>query len=199
MKNLLKLFGSFSVVLFLIPNIFGPILTHNYNWISETISTLMVNGAENKIFMDLFIFFSAVFIQFYSILFYFVCNSFNKIQRLKLSFFLFISGVLGELIIFFPWNNEGLSNVSSIIHITAVGLGLIDFILIVFLFYLFSKQGNYKKFSLISFLIVLISGLIATLMEFILVEYIGLFERISIFSFMIWFAVTIFFIDRENS
>lgn len=195
MKRTYALSGILAPLFYVIAVIVGSLLRSDYSQVSQAISELIESGAPNKTLLDLlFIFYNALIIVFGYWLF----------KQLKVkgrygvqigAVMLLTTGVLGlAMTLFFPMDPKGSeATLPGMIHLILAGImSLLTILTILFIgfgFKNFPLLANLKLYSLITAIVVLVSGVMAALGASTESAYLGLFERITIGAFLQWVFV----------
>ena len=203
MKKSYAIFGIIGPIVYILAVFIGGALRNDYSQITNTISELTLTNAPNKLLLD-------VLFSFYNIsLLIFGCGAYldsgidNSKKYKVASIFLALIGLLGLSMYFFPQDPRGAaSTMAGTIHIILAGiispLTIISIFLIGLSLRKYSDLKLFEIYSYISGLIVLVSGGIAAVSIANNSIYGGLFERITIFTFMIWVILLSYLILRKK-
>ncbi len=201
MKKFYPYFGIVGPIVYILAVIVGGSLRSDYSFLYNTISELSMANAPNLLLMS-------VLFGIYNIsLFIFGLGAFmdDKIDKSKkfkvANLMIAIVGLLGLLLIFFPQDPRNIAfTFTGTIHIALAGItSLLTLISVLLMGINFRKVNEMKSFaiySIISFLVILISGGMAAMSVANNSPYGGLFERITIFTFMIWTIVYAYLIIK---
>ncbi len=194
MKKFYPLFGIIGPIVYILAVIIGGSLRNDYSFLYNTISELTVANAPNLMLM------SALFGIYNIFLFIFGLGAFmdkeiDKSKKFKAAnLMILLVGFLGLLLIFFPQDPRTAAvTFTGTMHIALAGITSLFTLLCVILMGInFRKVPPWKSFStfsIVSFIVILVSGGMAAMSVASNSLYGGLFERITIFAFMIWVIV----------
>ncbi len=199
MRNkLFMLCGMLAPVMYVIAVIMGGILRPGYSHISRFVSELIEAGAPNKSLLNpLFTLYNLLTIVF-GIGLYTRVRAMSK-DKGKVSgslgaLVLVAEGLFGFLTVFFPQDPRGAPVTSKgIIHIVLAGLSplttILSMVLMGFWFRTIPRFRGYSIYSIVSAIIVFISGGVAAYTGATLSPILGLMERITIGGFLQWLFV----------
>lgn len=195
-KKILAIGAMISPILYTMIWVIGGFVIPGYNHISDDVSRLMAVGAPYKPLFDImFITSSVLMILFYCILH----KAINDGEGSKIAPIIFvIVNVIGLLIgLFFPLDADGQivtwTGTMHIILVMSMGfIAMAGMLLMYFRLKGVEDWNGYDKYSLISFVVNLISGLLAAF--FTGSPIMGLVERIVVtasvqYNFMLGFQV----------
>ena len=194
MKKIYPVFGIVGPLIYIVTVIIGGALRGDYNPVYNSISELIMVGSPNLLFLNILF---GIY-NFLLLLFGWGILSDPKLPKnwsLNLaSVIIVILGFLGILFIFFPQDPRGTTaTLSGTIHLILAGLSSPLSILAVFLAgFSFRENPENKAFvwySYLSVLLILISGGMTATLIANNSPYGALFERITIFTFLIWVMV----------
>ncbi len=194
MKKFYPLFGIVGPIVYVLAVIMGGYLRNDYSFLYNTISELTVSNAPNLMLM------SALFGIYNIFLFIFGLGAFidKEIDKSKkfqaANLMIALIGFLGLLLIFFPQDPRTAAvTLTGTLHIALAGItSLFTLICVILMGINFRKVTEWKSFgiySIISFIVILVSGGMAAMSVASNSAYGGLFERITIFAFMFWVIV----------
>jgi hypothetical membrane protein len=203
MKKFYPLFGILGPIVYILAVIIGGSLRNDYSFLYNTISELAVANAPNLILM------SALFAIYNISLFIFGIGAFmdKGIDQSKkfrtANLMIALIGFLGLLLIFFPQDPRTAAvTFTGTMHIALAGItSLFTLISVILMGINFLKVPEWKTFSIysiVSFIVILASGGMAAMSVASNSGYGGLFERITIFAFMIWVIVYAYLIINKN-
>lgn len=205
MKKFYPLFGILGPIVYILAVIIGGSLRSDYSFLYNTISELTVANAPNIILM------SALFAIYNISIFIFGIGAFmdKGIDQSKkfraANLMIALIGFLGLLLIFFPQDPRTAAvTFTGTMHIALAGItSLFTLISVILIGINFRKVPEWKTFSIysiVSFIVILASGGMAAMSVASNSGYGGLFERITIFAFMIWVIVYAYLIiNNENN
>ena len=202
MKKLYPIFGIIGPIIYILAVIIGGALRSDYSFLYNTISELTLANAPNLVLM------SILFgIYNFSILIFgigaFLDNEVDNSRKYKAAaLMLSIIGFLGLLLLFFPQDPRNASvTFQGTIHIVIAGITslftLISVLLIGINFRKVKEMKLFSAYSFFSFALILVSGGAAAVSVGINSAYGGLFERITIFVFMIWVIIFSYLIIKR--
>ena len=193
--KVMSLFGIIAPIIFVITIIVGGLITSGYSHLSQSVSELVMSGAPNKLYLDIPFSIDYVFSCIFGFGIFIIFKS-------KASPLNYLAGLIGFVVIgiisilsffssnFFTMNlPDAPATTSGIIHLILVGLeslGSMVAILLVSLW--FKKIGlrGYSSYSIITLIIVFITGIIAVVGITQDSSYIGLLERLTIGAYTQW-------------
>jgi len=194
MKKSYALFGILGPIVYILAVIIGGALRNDYSQTFNTISELTLANAPNKLLMDVMFSFYNISLLIFGVGAY-LDSSIDDSKKYKIAtIFLALIGLFGLLMYFFPQDPRGTAfTMTGTIHIILASIISPLTILSIFLVGLsLRKYSGMKIFSIYSYLsgvIVLISGGIAAVSVANNSLYGGLFEKITIITFMIWVII----------
>lgn len=203
MKKLYPIFGIIGPIIYILAVIVGGAIRSDYSFLYNTISELTITDAPNVVLI------SILFgIYNFSILIFgtgaFLDEKIDHSRKYKTAtLMLAIIGLLGLLLLFFPqYPRNAAITFQGTIHIILAGitslLTLISVLLMGLNFRKYEETKNFSFFSFIFFIIILISGGVAAVSVGSNSPFGGLFERITIFAFMIWIIVFSYLIIKKT-
>ena len=203
-KKLLYYAGIFSVISYLLADIIGGIITPNYSYTANAISELSQAGAENRILISSFFLFSAIM----GILFAIGIISHHPYKQSKLicigGILLIIMGIFSALIgTIFPMDPiDGATTFAGTMHLVLVASSaVLIFPALLMIGIGFYKEKNWKSFRLytfISVLIIFISGGLSAVVIANGIELMGIVERVTIYTYLLWIFVLAYKLIREQ-
>jgi hypothetical membrane protein len=194
MKKIYALFGILGPFVYILAVFIGGALRNDYSQITNTISELTVANAPNKLLMDLMFSFYNISLLIFGVGAY-LDSSIDDSKKYRVaSIFLALIGLLGLSMYFFPQDPRGAAaTMAGTIHIILAGiispLTIISIFLIGLSMRKYREMKVFTAYSFLSGVIVLVSGGTAAVSIANNSIYGGLFERITIFTFMIWVII----------
>jgi hypothetical protein len=192
-------FGILAPLFYIIPTIIGGLLRPGYNHLSNSVSDLLVSGAPNKIYIvgpfTLYPIFLCIFgFGLFSVL---------KSQPLPLSSktgligFILIGAVIGVLGILtmtiFPQDAMGapmtFPGLMHLILVTLQAFGAMAAVLLIGLWFKYNGFTGYSVYSIISFALILITGILSIIGASRGFQFIGLLQRLNVGVILVWFVV----------
>lgn len=190
-KKLIYSFGIAAPIVYFLAVVLGGMLWPGYSHIRQAISELTMATAPNQIIIQpLFALYNILVLLFGIGVF-----AWAKSKLLKTSAILLIMiSASGLLMYFFPQDPINIAlTFRGLMHFILAGIEALGSILVIFIagFGLAKVKGLewFKAFSIIMGSIVFLSGGLTPLAMSKLSAYFGVFERITIFSFIGWLFV----------
>jgi hypothetical membrane protein len=193
MKKIYPLFGIIGPVVYILAVFIGGALRHDYSALYNSISELSMANAPNKLLMDVLFGIYNLFIIIFGLGAYLD----TKIDSKKFNaaaIMLVVIGILGLMVLVFTQDPRGATaTLNGTLHIILSGITAALTIITVLLVGLsFKEFVNMKIFSWYSYLtgiFIFISGGAGAASIANNSPIGGLFERITIFLFMIWVII----------
>jgi hypothetical membrane protein len=190
MKKFYPIFGIIGPVVYILAVFIGGALRHDYSALYNSISELSMINAPNELLLDILFGIYNIFLIIFSLGAYLDTNINNKKYNTA-TVMLIIIGVLGLLVLIFTQDPRGApATLNGSLHIILSGItAALTIIAIILVGLSFRKYPQLKIFSCYSFItsvLILISGGAAAGSFANNNVYGGLYERITIFLFMIW-------------
>ncbi len=204
-KGFLYYAGYAAGIFYLLGDFVGGIITPNYNYFRNAVSELIQSGAENRLILSSFLFLHAIMIILFSI-------GIMANHPFKQSKSIFIGGSLLLIVglshalssSIFPMDPVGVeSTIPGVMHLILVGLTVIMiFILMPLLGLGFNKLYGWNYFVYFTFAclaLIVISGVSSPIVIGRGIEFMGLTERITGYTFYIWLFVLAYLLIHERS
>ena len=190
MKKNYALFGIVGPLIYILAVIVGGAIRNDYSALYNAISELTMANAPNKLLLDVLFGIYNISLLIFGLGAYFDSSINNKKFNIS-ALMLVIIGFLGLLILIFTQDPRGApATVHGTLHILLSGITAALTIISIFIAGIsFRKYSNLKGFSWYSYitaLLIFISGGLGAASLANNGSYGGLFERITIFLFMIW-------------
>ncbi len=204
MKKSYAIFGIIGPIVYILAVFIGGALRNDYSHITNTISELTLANAPNKLLLDILFSIYNISLLIFGFGAY-LDSSIDDSKKYKVaSIFLALIGLLGLSMYFFPQDPRGAaSTLGGTLHIVLAGiispLTIISIFLMGLSFRKYSELKLFVTYSYISGTIVLVSGGIAAVSIANNSNYGGLFERITIFTFMVWVIILSYLIIGRKS
>ena len=202
--KVISLFGIIAPIIFVITIIVGGLITSGYSHLSQSVSELVMSGAPNKLYLDIPFSINYVFSCIFGFGIFIIFKSkASPLNSLTGLIGFIIIGILGILSlassVFFTMDlPDAPATTSGIIHLILVGLeslGSMVAILLVGLWFRKIGLRGYSIYSIITLIIVFITGIIAVVGTTQDSSYIGLLERLTIGAYIQWsFVIALKFI-----
>ncbi len=204
MKKSYAIFGIIGPIVYIFAVFIGVALRNDYSQITNTISELTLANAPNKLLLDVLFSFYNISLLIFGFGAYLDSNIDDSKKYKVASIFLALIGLLGLSMYFFPQDPRGAaSTVGGTLHIILAGiispLTIISIFLMGLSFRKYSELKLFVTYSYLSGVIVLVSGGIAAVSIANNSIYGGLFERVTIFTFMIWVIILSYLILGKKS
>lgn len=189
-KKTLILCGAAGALVYIVAVLYGGANWEGYDAVRQTISELMVSTAPNlTVLKPLFMLYGVLLTLFSFSFFLEKGGKLNKPVGLMLA----ICGLASVLLVFFPVKDVGSSLVAAgPIHLALAGIAAVTTILAVFLSVPDSVLWGYrnlKPISLVLGIIILLSGAAAAMAPKYMPGNLGLLERVTIGTFMLWLLI----------
>ncbi len=204
-KKLLYFGGIFAPIVFLLNDIIGSIITPGFSPIIDAVSELTQAGSENAYLLSSLFLIAAIMLIVFGI----GIVTHYKYGYSKLLFFggIFItilgifSALSGTVFPMDPFNGD--ATFAGNMHIILTGLNIILIVLAIPMigigFYREKQWKSFRLYSIITVLIMVIFGASTSVLMMNNIELLGLFERITIYSYQLWiFVLAILFIKQRS-
>ena len=197
--------GILNLLLYLVADIIGGLLTPDYVFREQAVSELMLVGSEYRTLVSAIIFTSALAGIAFGVG---IILSF-KVRRSKLLFFagilLTISAISTSLTsTVFPQDPiDGDVTFPGTMHLTLVGMNVLITIVAMMMCGIgLHKEFGWKNFRLYSFItliIMAVGGVVSVVFVQNDIQLLGVSERASIYSYFIWNAVMAWLLLKEGT
>lgn len=192
--------------MFLLVDIIGGIITPDYNYIINAISELTQTGSENVYLLSSLFLISAIMSVCFGV--GIVLN--YKYRHSKLLFLggilIIISGIFSGLTgTVFPQDPlNGDTTFAGTMHLILVGISAIMIMPCILMIgiglYREKQWKSFRLYSIITVLIMVIFGGLTPVLIMNDIELLGLFERITIYAYLLWvFVLALKFISEQPS
>ncbi|MBI5680484.1 MAG: DUF998 domain-containing protein [Methanobacterium sp.] len=203
MKKFYPIFGIIGPLVYISAVIMGGMLRSDYSFLYNTISELTVANASNIVLMSILFGIYNISILIFGIGAFLDKEIDNSKKYKAATLMLAIVGFLGILLLFFPQDPRNAAfTFQGTMHIAIAGITslftLISVLLIGINFRKVKEMKSFAIYSFISFAVILVSGGVAAISVGSNSAYGGLFERITIFAFMIWVLVLSYLIIKKS-
>jgi hypothetical membrane protein len=194
MKKIYPLFGIIGPVVYILAVFIGGAIRHDYSALYNSVSELSMVNAPNRLLMD-------VLFGIYNISLYifglgaYLDSSVDDSRKYKAAtIMLTIIGILGVMVLIFTQDPRGApATLNGTLHIILSGitaaLTIISILLVGLSFNKYAKMKLFSWYSYIISLLIFVSGGVGAASLSNNSSYGGLFERITIFLFMIWLII----------
>jgi hypothetical membrane protein len=202
MKKIYPLFGIIGPLVYIFAVFIGGAIRHDYSAIYNSISELSMANAPNIILMDVLFGIYNIFIVIFGLGAYLDSNitdrKFNAASRM-----LVIIGILGLMVLIFTQDPRGApATLNGTLHIILSGItAALTIISVIIVGMSFRKYANMKLFSWYSYVtsvLIFLSGGAGAASFANNSPIGGLFERITIFLFMIWVVILSYLILKNK-
>lgn len=203
MKKFYPLFGILAPIIYIAAVFVGGLLRQDYSPLYNTISELSMTNAPNLLLMDIMFGCYNLFLIIFSIGAYIDSDISNNRNYKSALILLIIIGVLGLATLIFTQDPRGAPvTLNGTLHIILSGItALLTILSVIIIGLSFRKYTSLRIFSWYSYInaiLIFISGGVAATAVGNNSAYGGLFERITIFLFMIWLIIFSYVILRFN-
>ena len=190
MKKVYALFGIIGPLIYILAVFIGGAIRHDYSALYNAVSELTMANTPNKLLLDILFGIYNVFLLIFGLGAY-LDSSINSKKFNSATIMLVIIGVLGLLVLIFTQDPRGgAATLHGTLHILLSGLtAALTIISVLLVGISLKKYSNIKGFSWFSYItaaLIFISGGLGAASLANNGAYGGLFERITIFLFMIW-------------
>jgi hypothetical membrane protein len=191
----LILLGILSPILYFLASFIGGASNSGYSHIKDSVSDLLIKGSPNLLILDILMILSNTLLIVSCLAIVFIHGKTIKKTTTAGVVFIGLSGLFSffSAIIFrLDPHNQGMT-FNTAMHISFVSLAALSTI-IAGMFIGFSMHKvpgwkNFRLYTMLSFLVLLIGGGISPLLIANNIEIAGLVERISILAYNQWFIV----------
>ena len=194
-----SLFGIIAPIFYIVPTIIGGLLRPGYNHLFNSVSDLLASGASNKKFLVPLFTIYPVLLSIFGFGIYSTLRShpapLNSPTGLA-GFILigFSVGILGILTMtIFPQDQQGTPMTKpGLMHLILVGIQAVSAMAAIILIGLwFNTNGlsGYFIYSLITFILLITTGIISMIGGVKKSRYMGLYERLNVVSILQWLIV----------
>lgn len=197
-KKLLFYGGIFGPLVFLLVDIIGNIITPDYNYIINAVSELTQAGSKNTYLLSPLFLISAIMTIAFGIGILLDYKERRRKSLFSASILIIITGIFsgltGTVFPMDPFNSEMTFPGKMHIILTGISAGLV-MLLILMIGIGFYKERRWKSFRLYSIITVIIMVIFGGLTPVLIMNSIpllGLFERVVIYAYLLWFFVLAF-------
>ena len=195
----ISLFGIVAPLFYVIPTIVGGLLRPGYSHLSNSVSDLLASGAPNRIYLMIPFTVYPIFLSVFGFGLFAVLRSKPSPLNSQTGLIGFIligasMGILGILTMtIFPQDPHGAPMTTpGLMHLILVGIQAISAMAAILLIgFWFKSNGfsGYFIYSIISFVVLLITGIISIIGVTQGSQFIGLFERLNVGAIIQWLIV----------
>lgn len=194
-----SLFGIIAPIFYIVPTIIGGLLRPGYNHLFNSVSDLLASGASNKKFLVPLFTIYPVLLSIFGFGIYSTLRSHPAPLNSPtgLAGFILIGfgvGILGILTMtIFPQDQQGTPMTKpGLMHLILVGIQAVSAMAAIILIGLwFNTNGlsGYFIYSLITFILLITTGIISMIGGVKKSRYMGLYERLNVVSILQWLIV----------
>jgi hypothetical membrane protein len=202
MKKIYPLIGILGPIIYILAVFVGGALRNDYSALYNAISELSMANAPNKLLMDILFGLYNVFILIFGVG-AFLDPDFKSKKFKSGALMLFVIGVLGLMVLVFTQDPRGTpATLFGTLHIAFSGVtAALTIISVVVIGLSFKDYVGMKSFSWYSYLtaiFIFLSGGAGAASIAVNSPFGGLFERITIFLFMVWVLVFSYILYKGN-
>jgi hypothetical membrane protein len=202
MKKTYTIFGFLGPIIYILAVIIGGAIRNDYSQLYNTISELSMVNAPNLILMGIMFGIYNISLLLFSIG-AFLDTKVDTSKKYKTAMLMLaITSILGLVLIFFPQDPRGVFTATGTTHIAVAGLSSLLTILTLFIAgFSFRKNktmNTFANYSIISGIIVVISGGLAAYSVGNNLFFGGLLEKIAILTFIEWVMVFSYVILKKT-
>ena len=201
MKKIYTLFGIIGPAVYIFAVFLGGAIRHDYSTIYNSISELSMANAPNKLLMDVLFGIYNLFLLVFGVGAY-LDSSINSKKYNAATIMLANIGILGLVVLVFTQDPRGApATFYGTLHIILSGitaaLTIISIILVGISFKNYVGMKLFSGYSYITAVLIFLSGGASAASFANSGPYSGLFERITIYLFMIW-VITLSYLILKN-
>lgn len=194
-----SLFGIIAPIFYIVPTIIGGLLRPGYNHLFNSVSDLLASGASNKKFLVPLFTIYPVLLSIFGFGIYSSLRSYpaplnsptGLVGFILIGFSVGILGILTMTI--FPQDQQGTPMTKpGLMHLILVGIQAVSAMAAIILIGLwFNTNGlsGYFIYSLITFILLITTGIISMIGGVKKSRYMGLYERLNVVSILQWLIV----------
>jgi hypothetical protein len=198
-STVISLFGIIAPVFYIIPTIVGGLLRPGYSHLSNSVSDLLASGAPNRIYLMIPFTVYPTFLSVFGFGLFAILRSKPPPLNSQTGLVGFIligasMGILGILTMtIFPQDpHDTPMTTPGLMHLILVGVQAISAMAAILLIgFWFRSNGfsGYFIYSIVSFVVLLITGIISMIGVTQGSQFIGLFERLNVGAIVQWLVV----------
>jgi hypothetical protein len=198
-STVISLFGIIAPLFYIIPTIVGGLLRPGYSHLSNSVSDLLASGAPNRTYLMIPFTVYPVFLSVFGFGLFAILRSKPPPLNSQTGLIGFIligasMGILGILTMtIFPQDPHGTPMTTpGLMHLILVGVQAVSAMAAILLIgFWFRSNGfsGYFIYSIISFLVLLVTGIISMIGVTQGSQFIGLFERLNVGAIVQWLVV----------
>jgi len=202
MKKIYPLVGILGPIIYILAVFIGGALRHDYSALYNAISELSMANAPNKLLMDILFGLYNIFILIFGAG-AFLDTDFKSKKFSSAALMLVVIGILGLLVLVFTQDPRGSpATLYGTLHIALSGvtalLTIISVIMVGLSFKDYTGQKNFTWYSYATAILIFLSGGAGAASIANNSPIGGLFERITIFLFMLWVIVFSYILWKGN-
>jgi hypothetical membrane protein len=202
MKKIYPLIGIIAPIIYILAVFIGGALRHDYSALYNAISELSMANAPNKLLMDILFGLYNVFILIFGVG-AFLDSDFRSKKFNSGALMLVLIGILGLMVLVFTQDPRGTpATLFGTLHIALSGvtaaLTIISVIVIGLSFNDYIGMKCFSWYSYLTAILIFLSGGAGAASIAANSQFGGLFERITIFLFMVWVMIFAYLLLRGN-
>ena len=198
-STVISLFGIVAPLFYIVPTVVGGLLRPGYSHLSNSVSDLLASGAPNRIYLMIPFTVYPIFLSVFGFGLFAILRSKPPPLNSQTGLIGFIligasMGILGILTMtIFPQDPHGTPMTTpGLMHLILVAVQAISAMAAILLIgFWFRSNGfsGYFIYSIISFVVLLITGIISIIGVTQGSQFIGLFERLNVGAIVQWLIV----------
>ena len=198
-STVISLFGIVAPLFYIVPTVVGGLLRPGYSHLSNSVSDLLASGAPNRIYLMIPFTVYPIFLSVFGFGLFAILRSKPPPLNSQTGLIGFIligasMGILGILTMtIFPQDPHGTPMTTpGLMHLILVAVQAISAMTAILLIgFWFRSNGfsGYFIYSIISFVVLLITGIISIIGVTQGSQFIGLFERLNVGAIVQWLIV----------
>ena len=202
MKKLYLATGIVAPVIYVFTVVLGGFLSQDYYHTTQAISELTALGAPFRLPLNLLFSLSLIVAAVFALTaFHYVRVFDSKLLRIGMGILLAIS-ILSMLWAFIPMDPRGAeTSLQGIMHLALAGiispLTILCPILVGLGFRKVEKSKGYAFYSIVSGVLIMVTGILAVVSTQYHAAYLGIYERLTIGSYQQWMAVSAMFFVHQ--
>jgi hypothetical membrane protein len=200
-RRIIFLFGVIAVAVYVVAVVMGAALRPGYDHLSYAISELISAGAPNKTLLDgLFIAYNVLVIAFAWALGMSTRGAGSGLAVAGAAILAGVGLVSIVMTLFFPMDPRGSpATTAGLVHLILAGVESLGSILAILFFTLGTRDhGAFWVYSLVSVILVFVSGAFAAVTASLGSPVLGLAERVTIGLFLQWIAALSIKLVKED-
>jgi hypothetical protein len=194
-STVISLFGIVAPIFYIIPTVVGGLLRPGYSHLSNSVSDLLASGAPNRIYLMIPFTVYPIFLSVFGFGLFAILRSKPPPLNSQTGLIGFIligasMGILGILTMtIFPQDPHGTPGLMHLILVAVQAISAMTAILLIGFWFRSNGFSGYFIYSIISFVVLLITGIISIIGVTQGSQFIGLFERLNVGAIVQWLVV----------